>query len=149
MPDQPVEFPFEHPAADEARQLFIGLEAYSEADYQTLCRRDRYLWDVCWFETEVMNGGVDQYLANYTGDHAAECLKALEAIGAWQAHSLLKQACDLFPGGQPSADCKTRNQQLRDLAGHEHIDGLIHGAIEVDLYQRMLNYYRKADPQAT
>ncbi len=146
MPNRTVEFPFQHPAAEEARQLFLTLEVYSEEDYRKLPRRDRYLWDVSWFETEVMNGGVDQYFYNSAGDHAGECLEALQAIGAKKSHSLLSQACDLFPQRRPSANRDTRQKQLRDLVGAKHIDDLIQGEIEVDLYQHLLDYYHKADP---
>jgi hypothetical protein len=142
-----LEFPFEHPAAEEARQIFLTLEVYSEGDYRKLPRRDRYLWDVSWFAAEVMNGGVDQYFYNSAGDHADECLEALKAIGAGQSHKLLRQTCDLFPEGHPSASRDVRQKQLRDGAMPD-IDDAILGEIEVNLYQHMLDYYRKADPKA-
>jgi Domain of unknown function (DUF4375) len=147
--DRPVQFPFDHPAAKEANRLFRTLEVNLEDDYKKLPKRDRYVWDVSWFEAEVMNGGVDQYFYNSAGDHAAECLKALQAIGAKQSYSLLKKACDLFPQGQPSANRTVRQQQLRDLTGKKHIDDLISGEIEVDLYQQLLDYYHDADPKGT
>jgi hypothetical protein len=119
-----------------------------EQDYRDLPRRDRYLWDVSWFETEVMNGGVDQYFYNSAGDHAHECLEALNAIGAEQSHTLLKRACDFFPEGRPSANRGVRQKQLKELARPKHIDDLIDGEIEVDLYQHILDYYHKADPKS-
>lgn len=145
--ERKIEFPFEHPAAEEARKLFLTLEVYSEEDYRGLSRRDRYLWDVKWFEVEVMNGGVDQYFHNSAGDHSVECLEALKAIGAKDSYALLKQAIDLFPQGQPSTHREVRQKQLRELAGAKYIDDLLSGEIEVDLYQHMLDYYRKADPK--
>jgi hypothetical protein len=93
-----------------------------------------------------MNGGVDQYFYNSAGDHGVECLEALNAIGATQSYALLKQACDFFPDGRPSAERDVRERQLHDLVGPKHIDDLISGQIEVDLYQHMLDYYRNADP---
>jgi hypothetical protein len=148
IPSHAVEFPFEHPAAKEAGELFIKLKVYSEEDYRKLPQRDRYLWDVTWFETEVMNGGVDQYLQNDTGDHIDECLEALQAIGAKKSHSLLTQACSLFPERRPSANPELRLKQLRELTGEKNIDDLIQGEIEADLYRLMLNFYHKVDPKS-
>jgi Domain of unknown function (DUF4375) len=108
-------------------------------------RRDRYVWDISWFEAEAMNGGVDQYLFNSAGDHARGCLEALQAIGAKQSYSLLKQACDLFPQGQPSANREERIKQLdqiRKLPGDKHVEDMISGQIEVDLYERLLDCRR-------
>lgn len=147
MPSPTLQFPFQHPAAQEARKIFLTLPVYSEDDYRKMSRRDRYLWDVKWFEAEVMNGGVDQYFYNSAGDHSEECLEALKAIGATQTYDLLKQACALFPGGRPNADHEVRQRQLHELVGEKNIDDLISGEIEVDLYQRMLSYYHDADPK--
>jgi hypothetical protein len=134
---------FEHPAAKEANKVFLTLEVYSEEDYRKLPLRDRYVWDICWFEVEITNGGMDQYLLNSAGDNAGECLEALEAIGAKQAYRLLKNAFDLFPDGRPSADRDVRESQMQRLAGANRIDDMIHGEIEVDLYQRLLDYYHR------
>jgi Domain of unknown function (DUF4375) len=146
-PDQAPQFAFQHPAAKEVKRLFLTLDVQSEADYRQLPRRDRYLWDVSRFEAEVMNGGVNQYFFNPAGDHAAGCLEALTGIGAKRSHGLLKHACDLFPAGRPSADRSVRQQQLLAMSGGKHVDDLISGEIEVDLYQHMLNYYKSADPK--
>lgn len=144
---QPIEFPFEHPACEEVRQIFLTLPLHSEEDYRQLAQRDRYLWDVCWFEVEVMNGGVDQYLTNSTGDHFAECLEALQAIGADGAYQLLRRACDLFPQGRPSPSREIRQQQLETILAprgpDDLLDDQIQGSIEPDLYQRMLDFYRR------
>lgn len=149
MSDPDPKFPFEHPDAKEANRIFLTLEVYSENDYRNLPRRDRCLWDVSWFETEVMNGGVDQYFYNSAGDHAAECLEALEAINAKGSSGLLKLACDLFPEGRPSPNREDRQEQLRQIVGDSgHIDDLIEGEIEYELYQLMLGYYRRTDPEA-
>ncbi len=149
MSDPDPKLPFEHPAAKEVKRIFLTLEVYSENDYRNLPRRDRHVWDVSWFETEVMNGGIDQYLYNSAGDHAAECLEALEAIGAKRSFGLLKRICDLFPEGQASPNREDRQKQLRQLVGETgQIDDLIEGEIEYELYQLMLDYYRKTDPEA-
>jgi len=147
MSERPIEFPFQHPAAGEAGHIFHALAVYTEAAYRALPQRDRYLYDVVWFENEVMNGGVDQYLYNSGGDHAAECLEALAAIGAMESYDLLSQACRLFPDAMPSANWTVRREQRQKIAGENYVDDLISGEIEPDLYQRLMSYYRKADPE--
>lgn len=138
-------FPFEHPAATEAYKVFGALNVESKDDYQKLAPRDRYLYNVVRFEVDVMNGGIDQYLCNPAGEQALDCLEALRAIGANQAFALLRSACDLLPEGTPAADSEQRWAQVRGVAGQRHIDELIGKRdVEVDLYQLLMDYYRKA-----
>ena len=84
--------PYEHPAAEKVRKIFETLDVTSEGRYRELPKRDRYVWDVRWFETEAMNGGLDQFLWNTTGDHTQETLEALKAIGATESHAALLAA---------------------------------------------------------
>jgi hypothetical protein len=143
-----MEAPYKHPAAEEVRQIFLDLKVDSEDDYRKLSRRDRYLWDISWFEAELTNGGMYQYFLNSAGDHAADCLEALKAVGAKEAYSFLRQACDFFPDKRPSADQEVRQKQLRRMGWPSPVNERISGGIEVDLYQRVLSYYQKADPKA-
>ena len=146
-PGEAIESPFQHPAFAETHRLFLNLQVHSEEDYHKLSRRDSYLWDVHWFETEVSNGGVDQYLSNSSGDHAVECLEALQAIGAVKSHRLLKHACELFPNARPSVDREVRRQQLRQIATiPTYLDDLIEGELDAELYRMLLDYYRAAEP---
>jgi uncharacterized protein DUF4375 len=121
IPDSEPEFPFQHPAAKEVKGIFRTLDVSSAEDYRSLPRRDRYLWNISWFEAEVMNGGVDQYLYNSSGNHAIECLAALKVIGATRSHTLLEQACKLFPKGQPSSNQSIRQMQLREIVGNSKL----------------------------
>jgi hypothetical protein len=145
-----IDYPFQHPAAEEVRELVLKLEFNSMGEFRKLPRRERYLWEVVTFEIEVMNGGIDQYFGNPSGDAAAECLLALETIGAKQSHRLLKTACDLFPAGSPSANEEERREQLRRIRGNTHLDDVMDQdlQIELELYQLLLDYYKRADPQA-
>ena len=145
MPTPTPAYPFEHPAAKEASKLFKALNVNGEDDYRRLPMRDRIIHDVTWFEIEVMNGGVDQYLSNSIGDHAAECLESLDAIGAKQSHALLKHACKLFPQGMPPRNWELRQEQLRKIVGNETLDDRLAGEIEVDLYKLLLDHVRQLD----
>jgi hypothetical protein len=145
-PDNEIEFPFQHPAAVEVKTIFLNLDVRSEDDYRALPRRDRYVWDISWFEAEVMNGGIHQYLANSSGDHAAACVEALTDIGATNALALLTNATELFPKGGPSKDRTEREAQLHEIEGEAaDIDDMVEGEIEGNLYELLLDAYRRMD----
>lgn len=157
MREAPMESPFADPAENEVNRIFLELQVYSEDDYRKLSRRDRFLWDVVWFDTEVMNGGIWQYFRNSAGDHWAGCLEALGEIGAKHEYSFLKAACELFPNGRPSADREERKKQIAEIASSTSFDELVNrelGDVEATssastaedktLDQLMLDYYHKA-----
>jgi uncharacterized protein DUF4375 len=70
------------------------------------------IWEL---EAEVNNGGFDQYFLNSSGDHAAEALTALEAVGAPKFAALLRQAMSPFPNGRPSPNRSERLKQKEAL----------------------------------
>jgi hypothetical protein len=47
-------------------------------------------------QSEVMNGGFDQYFFNSSGDHWEEAITACEAIGAVQTAGLLQKAAQAY-----------------------------------------------------
>lgn len=139
-------YPFEHPAAEKIRRLFLELPSLP---YERLSDPQKALWDVRWFEIEVMNGGFDQYFYNSAGSHWAQCLNALKLIGAEQSYRLLKRMCDLFPEGRPSDDRTIRREQLRTLVGNNTLDDVFPSDqnLEPDLYQRLLDYYLSVEAE--
>jgi hypothetical protein len=58
------------------------------------------------FEIEL--GGLDAFYYNSAGDEAVPTVAALEAVGATQAASTLREANALFPGGSPPRDREKR-----------------------------------------
>jgi hypothetical protein len=62
------------------------------------------------FEIEL--GGLDVFYYNSAGDDAVATVGALEAIGATQAASTLRESNALFPGGLPSRDREQRFASL-------------------------------------
>jgi hypothetical protein len=73
----------------------------------------------------------------------------LNAIGALESYKTLRNACDLFPHRHPAKNRERRQAMLRELThGKGHLDDLMLGEmnLEPDLYQRLVDYYRKADP---
>ncbi|QJE98236.1 DMP19 family protein [Luteolibacter luteus] len=66
------------------------------------------------FEAEINNGGFDQFFLNSHGDHAAETAEALKRIGALHTAAILERTIARFPGGAPSRNWKTRQDQMLD-----------------------------------
>jgi hypothetical protein len=60
------------------------------------------------FEVEL--GGLSAFFYNAAGDHAAETVPALEAVGARNAAEALRAAMAKFPGGSPPADRQLRHR---------------------------------------
>jgi Domain of unknown function (DUF4375) len=58
------------------------------------------------FEVEL--GGLDAFYYNSAGDEAVPTVAALEAVGATQAASTLREANALFPSGSPPRDREKR-----------------------------------------
>lgn len=58
------------------------------------------------FEVEL--GGLSSFFYNSAGDHAAETVQALKAVGAVHAAEALRAAMAMFPGGKPPAERELR-----------------------------------------
>jgi hypothetical protein len=67
-------------------------------------------------ESEVNNGGFDQFFFNSSGDKAADTIVALEQIGAKHTADIFRQAVSKFPGGMPSTNRFERQEQLEILS---------------------------------
>jgi hypothetical protein len=90
-----------------ARDASVGYEELSQPEQIALC--------VDGLEREVNNGGFEQYFFNSAGDHALDCLDALEEIGATSMAKLLRKAVAIFGAGGPDLDREERQLQLEAL----------------------------------
>lgn len=70
-------------------------------------------------ETEVNNGGFDQFFFNSASDRTAEIIEALGVIGAHKAADIVQRAAAKFPGGMPPTECATRQDVLVDEVSPE------------------------------
>lgn len=84
----------------DAKAQRIGLSVLTEAE------RVVVLVSRANFEIEL--GGLDTFFYNSAGDDAVPTVSALEAVGATQAASTLREANALFPGGSPPRDREKR-----------------------------------------
>jgi hypothetical protein len=139
----------ESAAEDECRRIFEQLEYRSEEDYRRWPRRDRYLFDLCWFDVEVKNGGIRQALSNPIGDHWPGFLEALRDIGEDFAAEMMEAACALFPVGRPSLDLEERREQMTEPI----IDALVEleearldSYYQGDIHPKLLEYWHRNGP---
>jgi hypothetical protein len=83
--------------------------------FDSLSHPERVLHHIYWLESEVNNGGFDQFFVNSSGDYALDTPSALEEIGAHHTAHLVKRAIDLFPRGSPSRNREQRIEQLESM----------------------------------
>ena len=67
-------------------------------------------------EAEINNGGFDQFFFNSAGDNTKETIEALVAVGANHTAAIVRKAAARFPGGMPSPDRNTRQEQLERIS---------------------------------
>ena len=67
------------------------------------------------FDSQVANGGFQQYFFNSSGEYALETLGILQAVGARETAQLLEQALTVFPNSEPSQDNAQRADQVARL----------------------------------
>ena len=90
--------------------------AFGKLPYPELSLEERVFLHVWELEAEVNNGGFDQYFINSSGDHAAEAVESLEAIGAVQAAAIAKIAISVaFGNSPPPEDEGARDSVMRAL----------------------------------
>jgi hypothetical protein len=90
--------------------------------FETLRPAERVVWCLSGLEREVNNGGFHLFFVNSAGDEARETVEALRAIGAARTASLVERAMAVFPGGAPSADRDTRQEQVAALPEEAHAE---------------------------
>ena len=90
-----------------AREASVGYDGLSHAEQIALC--------VDGIEREVSSGGFENYFASASGDHALDCVDALDEIGAHAAAELLRRALTIFGAGGPDPDREERALQLEGL----------------------------------
>jgi len=93
------------------------VDIYSEPAYYleqigTLSPAQRRLVGVTWMQSEVNNGGFDQFFLNSTGIVASEALEGLKLFGAKEVESSLARIMAAFSGGAPSREHAKRNEQM-------------------------------------
>jgi hypothetical protein len=70
-------------------------------------------------DSEIENGGVQQFFSNSSGDLAEDAKAALKDIGAKKVLAVIRKASEVFPNGIVPADRETRNDMLNEREGEE------------------------------
>lgn len=83
-----------------------------EVGFDGLGHAERVFVAIWNLETEVNNGGFDQYLFNSSGDHARFVLDALREVGAGPIADICEQVYGILPGGAPATERDERQGQL-------------------------------------
>ena len=82
---------------------------------------DQVVCLVVHFDGEVLNGGLEQWLLNPTGEFPYETLNALDRIGAVVSAGLVRAVLAMFPDGQVSKDQEERERQYDSLTDEQRI----------------------------
>jgi len=108
------------PTTVDMNQALIRLSEKDSArfwkeDFATLSAPERVFRVVWELESQVNNGGFDQFFYNSAGDVVAHAAGFLEEIGAAQMARIVRSAASVFGPAGPALDREQRRVQLDDL----------------------------------
>lgn len=133
--------------AYDAVSIYDGPEVLAR-DLAPLTPGQRALLALHWTDSEVCNGGFDQYFLNSTGIMASEALAGYHLIGAAQTAELMTEVMNRFPGGSPSKDRNERMRWLESLNGttrmrlFDDVDDRYYELKESEVYPKAAAYVR-------
>lgn len=122
------------------------IEMY-EKDLAKWSNEQRYIYAIEWYNTEVNNGGHDQFFWNSSGVVWEDAVKGFDAIGLKDYAANLRQAA-LFHGGYLSKNREKREEQLDELLKDnglwfEQFDSRFYKLYEENpLFEAEMNYIR-------
>ena len=82
---------------------------------QSLSLAERIYFVVYQFDCELLNGGIDQYLFNSSGNYANEAISAFSKIGAARSSELVEKLMSFFPEQRVPTDRGERMSLLKNL----------------------------------
>ena len=95
----------------EVADLSWGKEGF---DPRSLPRALRTVHLIGRLDSEVNMGGVYGWLINM-GEYGPDTVKALEAVGAHQCATIVREILAFFAESSPAFDCRERTQQMEDI----------------------------------
>ncbi len=93
--------------------IYDGKEVF-DRDLAPYSRAQRLFLALFWYESEVCNGGHDQFLSNSTGVVWKDALEGLELLGLQSLADNLRRVADMF-GGEIPFDRDEREEALQEL----------------------------------
>lgn len=113
-----------------------------EASLSSFSYPQRLVFAVVWYESEVNNGGHDQFFTNSTGIVWKDAIEALEIIGGSSRAAILHEAARRI-GGSPSFDRDKRIDQVESSgADFEDLDSKFYD-LDDDFYDKMESYIKE------
>lgn len=100
--------------------IYDGLEEYNQ-DLKPFSDPQRKILALFWYDSEVCNGGHDQFFSNSTGIVWKDALDCMWMIGADKYAENFQKAVDMFGGSVPF-DRNARNDVLEQLYKNEEFD---------------------------
>ena len=125
--------------------IYDGIEVYNR-DLAPFSDAQRKILALFWYDSEVCNGGHDQFFSNSTGIVWKDAYEAMRMIGANLYADNFQKAIDMF-GGEVPFDRDERNDVLDKLYEDEIFDDFN----EIDMFyygeeniNQLMNEYVKA-----
>ena len=117
--------------------IYDGLEQY-ESDLTAFTKEQRLVFAVIWYDSEVNNGGHDQFFFNSTGIVWKDALEGLKAISANERAKNFQEVIDKWDGDIPF-DRAERQEKLDKLTFIPETDDYI------DLFGNNDSAYYRSD----
>ena len=127
--------------------IYDGLDVYNK-DLEGFTDAQRKIFALYWYDSEVCNGGHDQFFSNSTGIVWKDVIEGMRMIGDNEDAENFQKAIDLF-GGEIPFDRDERNAILNKLCDadnfddFEEIDNCYYGG---DRFEKLMNEYVKSHP---
>lgn len=94
--------------------IYDDLEVYKN-DLKQFSIPQKYIFAICWYRTEVNNGGHEQFYLNPTGIVWEDTLEGFKEIGLKEFEDVLSQSIRIM-GGSPSKERTEREKQLDSIS---------------------------------
>lgn len=100
--------------------IYGSLDEYNQ-DLKPFSDAQRKILALLWYDSEVCNGGHDQFFSNSTGIVWKDAMECMQMIGAGKLAKNFQKAIDLFGGSIPF-DYDDRNIVLEKLYENNNFD---------------------------
>lgn len=101
--------------------IYDGIDVYNE-NLSHFTQEQRRMFALIWYDSEVSNGGHEQFFCNSTGIVWKDALEGMRMIGADGIAENFQKAIDLF-GGKVPYERSEREEKLDELYENDDFEG--------------------------